>query len=396
MQSHDGVANYDEEECLHERHPSHVDDFRPDVASVRQVEKAFSLQQGTILDDFLRAAAHARKCCHDNSHEEVAHQVLVVHHRVTLRRGEACEQSADDSQQRCDAQGDGEILHIRNLGLDVTMQEDGELLECVRFLLVRLRHVEDSWLRHFLTVLQIELMPVLWCHLSFVRKFSRIVQRLLVNDVKHNLRIDIATSWAGAGFRVNIIGCLLEIGDGINRVSVKHGVSTLVEQPQAVEELIDIARRLMDVDHDEFALERLFFQQENHLLGVGRRQSRRRFVEEEHGGFAYQLQGDVQSLALSSRYVFVDGRAHLQVLRRIESQVLQRLLHAVVDFLFRQTLEAQSGSEPKVLIDSQFLNEQVVLRHVANQVLRFGLRYVVSVDGDASLLWLQRAVEQGE
>ena len=152
----------------------------------------------------------------------------------------------------------------------------------------------------------------------------------------------------------------------------------------------------MDVHHDELALERLLFQQVDHLLSVGRRQSRRGFVEEEHGWLANQLQRDVQPLSLSSGDVFVDGRAHFQVFRSVEFEVLQRFEHATVDFLLVHAFETEFRRVVEVLIYGEFLDEQVVLWHESDEGLCLGFRNVVAIDGDAAFLRLQRAVQQRE
>ena len=123
-------------------------------------------------------------------------------------------------------------------------------------------------------------MPRLGRHLSLVRLFTAAVKSLLVDDVQHYLRVHITASGTGAGLSIGIAGGLLEIGNGVDGVAVEYGVAATVKQPQAVKELVDVARWLVDVDNDELALKRLLLKQVDHLLGVGRRQSRRGFVEE--------------------------------------------------------------------------------------------------------------------
>ena len=239
-------------------------------------------------------------------------------------------------------------------------------------------------------------MPLLWRHLALVRQFAGAGECFLVDDVQHHLRVHVATHGAGAGLGVGIAGRLLEVGDGVDGVAVEDGVAALVEQPQAVEQLIDVARRLVNVDNDELSLEGLFLQQVDDLLGVRRRESRRRLVEEEHRRFAYQLQGDVQALALSAADKLVDGRTHLQVLGGLQSQVLQDFHDAAVQLVAGHTLETQLGREPQVLVDRQFLYQQVVLRHEAYERLRRRFRDVVAVDGERALLRLHTAVQERE
>ena len=84
MQTHDVVAHQDEEQRLYQWDTSHIDDLRPDITAVWQMQETLALQQGTILDDFLRTAAHADECGDDDSHEEIADEVLIVHHRIAF------------------------------------------------------------------------------------------------------------------------------------------------------------------------------------------------------------------------------------------------------------------------------------------------------------------------
>ena len=239
-------------------------------------------------------------------------------------------------------------------------------------------------------------MPLLWFHLALVRQFARVVQRLFVDDVQHDLGVYVTACRTRTSLSISVICSFLKVSYSIYRVAVEHGVATLVQEPQTVEQLVDITRRLVDVHHDELALQRLLFQQVDHLLRVSRRQARCRLVEEQHGRFSDQLQRDVQSLALSTADVFVDGRSHLQVLGSVQSQVFKGLHDALVKLLVVHALEAELGGEPKVLVYRQLLNQQVVLWHEAYQALRLGFVNAVSVNGDGALLRLQTAVEQRE
>ena len=92
------------------------------------MEELFAFEQGTILDDFLGTAAHASKRGHDNCHEQIADEVLIAHHSITFGRSIAGQQGADHSQQGSLEEGNGQILYVGNLRLEITMQEDGELL----------------------------------------------------------------------------------------------------------------------------------------------------------------------------------------------------------------------------------------------------------------------------
>ena len=83
-------------------------------------------------------------------------------------------------------------------------------------------------------------MPLLWTHLSLIRDLTVVVECLLIDDVQHNLRVHITTSRTGAGVCISIVGRCLEIGNGIDGVTVEDGIAAFIEQPQTVEKLIDI------------------------------------------------------------------------------------------------------------------------------------------------------------
>ena len=139
--------------------------------------------------------------------------------------------------------------------MDGAAQEDEELLECSWLLLVGSRYVTDIDLLHAfpLLCLQIELVPLLRCRLTLIRELATAVEGFLVDDVEHNFRVDIAASGTSAGFCVGIVGSLLEIGDSIDGVTVEDGIAAFVKQPQTVEELINVAGWLVDVDNDELS-----------------------------------------------------------------------------------------------------------------------------------------------
>ena len=94
------------------------------------------------------------------------------------------------------------------------------------------------------------------------------VEGFLIDDVQYNLRIDISTGRTSTGLGIGIVGLLLEIGNGIDRIAVEDRVAASVQQPQAVEQLIDIARRLMDIDNNQFVLESLLFKQVDDFLSI--------------------------------------------------------------------------------------------------------------------------------
>ena len=153
------------------------------------------------------------------------------------------------------------------------MQEDAELLQLVRFLLVGSGNVTHHRCLHLLAVLQIQFMPFLRRHLALVAYLADIVQCLLVNDVQDDFRVHVATGRTRTGLCIGIVGCFLEISDGINGIAVEYGITALVQQPQAVEQFIYIARGLVDVYNNQLAFQRLLLQQVDDLLRIGRRQS---------------------------------------------------------------------------------------------------------------------------
>ena len=113
-------------------------------------------------------------------------------------------------------------------------------------------------------------MPILWRHLTLVGQFAIAVKCLLVNDIQNYFWIDIATHWTSTGLSIGVVSSLLEIGDGINRVTVKYRIATFVKQPQTVEQLIDITRWLVDVDNNKLALQCLLFQKVDDLFSICR------------------------------------------------------------------------------------------------------------------------------
>ena len=90
----------------------------------------------------------------------------------------------------------------------------------------------------------------------------------LVDDVQYNLRIDISTGRTSTGLGIGIVGLLLEIGNGIDRIAVEDRVAASVQQPQTVEQLIDIARWLVDIDNNQFVLESLLLEQVDDFLCI--------------------------------------------------------------------------------------------------------------------------------
>ena len=63
----------------------------------------------------------------------------------------------------------------------------------------------------------------------------------------------------------------------------------------------------MDIHNNQLSLLSLLLEQVDHFLSIGRRETRGRFIEEEHSWLTYQLKGDIQALTLTTRDIFVDG-----------------------------------------------------------------------------------------
>ena len=106
----------------------------------------------------------------------------------------------------------------------------------------------------------------------------------------------------------------------------------------------------MDDDEDELALEREFAQEVHDVLGVAAGESGCGFVDEEDSGFADELKGDVEPLALSAADHFVERGSDLEVFAFVEAEVFERLLDFGVDFLFAESFEAEFGAVVEVFI----------------------------------------------
>ena len=119
-------------------------------------------------------------------------------------------------------------MGVGNLGAEVAPEEDGQLFEHPRLLLVRRRYVAHGWGGHGRHLLQIQFMPLLRRHLALVGEFAAAVEGFLVDNVEHNLGVHIAAGGASAGLGVGIACRFLEIGDGVDGVAVEHGVAAAV------------------------------------------------------------------------------------------------------------------------------------------------------------------------
>ena len=84
-------------------------------------------------------------------------------------------------------------------------------------------------------------MPLLWTHLSLIRDLTVVIKCLFIDDIQHDLRIHITASGTGAGVCIRIVRSCLEIGNGINGVTVEYRITTFIKQPETIEEFIDVA-----------------------------------------------------------------------------------------------------------------------------------------------------------
>ena len=245
-------------------------------------------------------------------------------------------------------------------------------------------------------VTDIHLVPLLWRHLALLGELAAAVEGFLVDDVQDDLGIDIAAGGTGRGVGVGVVCRCLEIGDGIDGIAVENRIAALVEKPQAVEEFIYIARRLVDVHHDEFAFVRLLLQEIDYLLCVGGRQAGSGLVEKEDDRLADELEGDVQTLALTAGDGFLQRGAYFQVTRLQQVELAKHLCHTLLKLRSGHAVETQAGGEIEILVNRQFFYQKVVLRDETYKRLRRRLADAVAVDGDSAALRLQRAVEKGE
>ena len=211
-------------------------------------------------------------------------------------------------------------------------------------------------------------MPFLRRELPDIRLVTGIVDLLGVDDVQNQFGIHIAADTAHADIRVGVLGRLFEIGDRLYRVPVIDRVASPVKQPQAVEQLIDFGRRLVYVHHHQFPPVSLFLQEHDYFFGIGRRQSRRRFVEIQDSRLAYQFESDIQALPLASTDRLTDRGTDFEIFYLFQVQFLQYLFHTLSDLLVRQTGETEPCRVQKVLVNGQLLDQQIILRDKTDQL----------------------------
>ena len=85
--------------------------------------------------------------------------------------------------------------------------------------------VSNWYGRGVLDGIEIHLVPLLRRDLAGRTHAARRVDGLLVDDVEHDLRIDVAAEGAGAGLGIGVIGGLLEPGDGVDGIAVIDRIS---------------------------------------------------------------------------------------------------------------------------------------------------------------------------
>ena len=92
----------------------------------------------------------------------------------------------------------------------------------------------------------------------------------------------------------------------------------------------------------------------------------------------------------------MDGRADFKVLGTLEAEVPEDGVHPGGYLFSAQVREAEAGGEHQVLVDGQFLYQQVVLRYEADQVLDPGVGDVIAVECNRAAVGAEGAVEQGQ
>ena len=216
------------------------------------------------MDNLFGRRTHADESSHDDGHKHVRHEILVVHQRISALWSISGEQGADDSQYRCYQRGHHQILHVGHLGAYVALQEYHKLLYCSRLALSRLGYVRYLGLLVVVGapgfVVHVYLVPLLRRDLALRALHTRTVQSLLVDDIQYHLGVEIATRRTHTRIGIGIASSLLEIRDSVNGVAVIHRVAPLVEQPQAVKQLVYVAAGLMDIDDNQPPSIRLLFE----------------------------------------------------------------------------------------------------------------------------------------
>ena len=112
------------------------------------------------------------------------------------------------------------------------------------------------------------LVPLLGTNFALTDELSIGVDHTGFDDAQGLFGLYITAHIAFTLFGVDIMGRLFEIDDGIHGIAIVNDASTLVDNQQFIDQFIQIAVGLMDVDNDQFPLEHLAFQQHHNFFGV--------------------------------------------------------------------------------------------------------------------------------
>ena len=140
------------------------------------------------------------------------------------------------------------------------------------------------------------------------------------------------------------------------------------QDEREVELLVLLARGLVDGDEDRLAvLLGQVREQVDECHRVVGRQAARRLVEEHQRRVGHQLERDVDALALPAREHLALGLADLQVLHRLQTEILDHLLDPAVDLVLAVVVrQAKLCRVLDGLEDRQLGVDDVVLGHVAD------------------------------
>ena len=150
-----------------------------------------------------------------------------------------------------------------------------------------------------------------------------------------------------------------------------------------------------DGDHQP-AARGLRLQQPHHDVGVRGGQARCGLVHEQDGRFADQFERDVQPLALAAADGFGQRIAHLEVGDLLLLEFGQHPADALAALGGREPGQAQPGVVVQIFPDGQVFEQQVVLRHGADDAFERGgiPMQIDAVEEHAACLGRQAAVEQ--
>ena len=109
-------------------------------------------------------------------------------------------------------------------------------------------------------------MPFLGGKLPDIRLVTAVVDLLRIYDVQYQFRIDISAGTANTDIRIGIFGRLLEIDNRFYRIPIIDRIPSPIQQPKAVEQLIDFRRWLVNIHDNQPSTVGLFLQQHNNFL----------------------------------------------------------------------------------------------------------------------------------